>query len=115
MDLIGGQSADNARVHLRFGRRVIVLDHRYENQSSLNDIFIGIFFTVEGALFFFTELETGVITLFLLGSIDFLLRPVIRLARRIPFSLIVPSNGGPIPPLYGAHRLPDRCAGPDRQ
>lgn len=82
MDLVGGRSDDNPRVHLRFGRRVIVLNHRYEALSILNDIFIGIFFTVGSVLFFFTELESWAITLFLLGSIDFLLRPVIRLARR---------------------------------
>jgi len=84
MALIGEPNDDNPRIHIPLGRRhAVVLNHRYEALSILNDIFIGIFFTVGSVFFFFTELETLAITLFLLGSIDFLLRPVIRLAHRM--------------------------------
>jgi len=83
MALIGEHDDDNPRIHISLGRRTVVLNHRYEALSILNDIFIGIFFTAGSVLFFFTDLENWAITLFLLGSIDFLLRPVIRLARRM--------------------------------
>jgi len=87
MDLVGARDDDNPRIHIRLGRRVIVLNHRYEALSILNDIFIGIFFTVGSVLFFFSDLENWAITMFVLGSIDFLLRPVIRLARRVNVTL----------------------------
>src|SRR5690625_92408 len=87
MALIGEHDDDNPRIHISLGRRVIVLNHRYEALSILNDIFIGIFFTVGSVLFFFSDLENWAITMFVLGSIDFLLRPVIRLARRVNVTL----------------------------
>lgn len=83
MALIGDHDDDNPRIHISLGRRTVVLNHRYEALSILNDIFIGIFFTVGSVFFFFSDLQTLAITLFLLGSIDFLLRPVIRLAHRM--------------------------------
>lgn len=83
MRFVGKHDDKNPRIHIRLGSRVLVLNHRYEALSILNDVFIGVFFTVGSVLFFFTELENWAITLFLLGSIDFLLRPVIRLARRM--------------------------------
>src|SRR5690625_7604891 len=84
MALIGEPNDDNPRIHIPLGRRhSAVLIHRYEALSILNDIFIGIFFTVGSVFFFFPQLETLALTLFLLGSIDFLLRPVIRLAHRM--------------------------------
>ena|SRR5690625_1420095 len=83
MDLIGAHDDKNPRIHIRLGRRTLVLNHRYELVSILNDIFIGIFFAVGSVLFYFSELQNWAITMFVLGSIDFLLRPVIRLARRL--------------------------------
>lgn len=52
MALIGDHDDDNPRIHISLGRRTVVLNHRYEALSILNDIFIGIFFTV-GSVFFF--------------------------------------------------------------
>ena len=83
MRLIGKHDDDNPRIRIGGRRHVFVLNHRYEALSILNDIFIGIFFTAGSILFFFSSLQNIAITLFLLGSIDFLLRPVIRLARRM--------------------------------
>lgn len=91
MRIIGEPNDHNPRIHISVGKHVIVLNHRYEALSILNDIFIGIFFTVGSVLFYFSELETWAITMFVLGSIDFLLRPVIRLARR--FHVQVPDTG----------------------
>jgi len=82
MRMVGAHDDDNPQIHVSIGKRVLVLNHRYEALSILNDIFIGVFFTIGSILFFFSALETWAITMFLLGSIEFLLRPVIRLARR---------------------------------
>lgn len=83
MRLIGKHNDDNPRIRIGGKRHVFVLNHRYEALSILNDIFIGVFFTAGSILFYFSSLQNVAIMLFLLGSIDFLLRPVIRLARRM--------------------------------
>src|SRR5690625_591436 len=84
MALIGEPNDDNPRIHLPLGRRhAVVLNNRYEALSIRNDILIGIVLTDVSESLFFTQIEAIAITLFLLGSIDFLLRPVIRLAHRM--------------------------------
>ncbi|GAA4417082.1 hypothetical protein GCM10023169_12810 [Georgenia halophila] len=60
----------------------IMISNRYETMSIVNDIFIGVFFVAGSIMFYFSSLQTWATTMFLLGSIDFVLRPVIRLARR---------------------------------
>lgn len=87
MRIVGQSDDHNPQIRISAGKHVIVLNHRYEALSILNDIFIGIFFTVGSVLFYFSELETWAITMFVLGSIDFLLRPVLRLARRLHVQL----------------------------
>ncbi len=68
---------------LRIGRDELVIRHRYEVLSIINDILIGLLFLV-GSVFFFTPEFTHAGTwLFVLGSIDMLIRPVIRLSRRL--------------------------------
>ncbi|WP_051299596.1 YrhK family protein [Arthrobacter castelli] len=69
-------------VKIDIGHDEIIISNRYESLSIINDILIGIFFFVGSVLFYFKPLEFWAITFFVLGSIDFLLRPVIRLARR---------------------------------
>lgn len=68
---------------LRVGRDELVIRQRYEVLSIANDILIGVLFLV-GSVFFFTPELTDLGTwLFVLGSIDMLIRPVIRLSRRL--------------------------------
>ncbi len=70
-------------VRIDIGTEELVISNRYETLSIVNDVLIGIFFFVGSILFYFKPLEFWAITLFVLGSIDFLLRPGIRLARRL--------------------------------
>lgn len=68
-------------VHL--GRDELVLRQRYELISIANDVFAGLLFLL-GSFLFFSETTTYVGTwLFVVGSVSMLLRPTIRLARRI--------------------------------
>ena len=70
-------------VDLRIGREELVIRQRYEVVSIVNDILIAIWFIV-GSILFFSPTETELGTwLFLLGSAELLVRPVIRLSRRI--------------------------------
>lgn len=75
--------ASDASVRLSIGPDEMVIDNRYEALSIANDVLIALFFLVGSILFFFDSTQTAGTWLFLLGSIEFLARPVIRLARRV--------------------------------
>lgn len=64
------------------GDEQVVIDNRYETASIVNDVLIALFFTVGSVLFFFESTQIAGTWLFLLGSLEFLARPVIRLSRR---------------------------------
>lgn len=67
----------------RIGHEEIVLRARYEVLSIVNDIMVAVWFIV-GSILFFSESTTIIGTwLFLLGSVQLLIRPVIRLVRRV--------------------------------
>lgn len=64
----------------------------YETVSIINDIMVALWFVV-GSILFFSEATTTVGTwFFLVGSIQLLIRPVIRLTRRIHLGRIAPSR-----------------------
>jgi len=68
---------------LRIGREELVIRQRYEVISIVNDILIGLLFLV-GSIFFFTpELTHAGTWLFVLGSVEMLIRPIIRFSRRV--------------------------------
>lgn len=68
---------------VRIGPEELVIRDRYEVVSIVNDILIGIWFLV-GSIFFFSESLTYAGTwLFVLGSVEMLIRPVIRFTRRV--------------------------------
>jgi hypothetical protein len=70
-------------LRLSVGNEQVVIDNRYETASIVNDVLIAGFFTAASVLFFFDSTLTAGTWLFLLGSLDFLARPIIRLSRRI--------------------------------
>lgn len=77
----GSMSSED--LHLRIGHDEIVLRQRYEVLSIVNDILIAVWFII-GSIFFFSEaLTTAGTWLFLLGSIQLLIRPAIRLTRHV--------------------------------
>lgn len=68
---------------LHLGREELVIRQRYETISIANDLLIGTLFLV-GSFFFFSPSLTQVGTwLFVAGSVEMLIRPVIRLTRRV--------------------------------
>lgn len=77
------QTTSDGTLRLLFRYRELDVNGRYETLSTANDILIALCFVVGSAMFYFKPLETWAITLFLLGSVFFLARPAIRLARRI--------------------------------
>ncbi len=71
-----------SELHLKISHYESVLRRRYELISIGNDIAIALWFIV-GSILFFNEATTYLGTwFFLLGSLELLARPVIRLVRR---------------------------------
>lgn len=68
---------------LHIGREELIIRGRYEVLSIVNDILIAVWFTIGSILFFFPGTTTAGTWLFLLGSLQLLIRPAIRLTRRI--------------------------------
>jgi hypothetical protein len=64
-----------------FGHQELVIRRRYEALSIGNDALIALWFLVGSILFFWEDTATAATWCFLLGSIEFLVRPAIRLSR----------------------------------
>lgn len=75
----GGQQ----ELTLRIGSEELVIRRRYEAASIVNDILIGLWFVAGSILFFFEATTTAGTWCFLAGSVELLIRPVIRLFRRV--------------------------------
>lgn len=75
-------------IELHIGHDELILRGRYEVLSILNDVLIALWFVIGSVLFFFETTTTAGTWLFLLGSIQLMIRPVIRLSRRIHLSRI---------------------------
>ena len=76
------------------GREELTIRKRYEVVSIVNDILIALWFTA-GSFLFFSESTTTLGTwFFVVGSIELLIRPVIRLTRRVHLGRIHPEAPG---------------------
>ncbi|WP_019356207.1 YrhK family protein [Streptomyces sp. AA1529] len=68
---------------VQFGHEELVIRRRYATASIVNDILIAVWFIV-GSVMFFSEAWTVPGTwCFLIGSVELLVRPVIRLGRHV--------------------------------
>lgn len=80
---------------LHVGHDEFVIRRRYETLSIINDILVALWFIVGSIMFFFESTTTDGTWLFLLGSIELLIRPIIRLARNLHVQRI--GSGEPSP------------------
>ncbi|WP_447927905.1 MULTISPECIES: YrhK family protein [unclassified Vreelandella] len=71
---------------LTIGRRELVIHQRYEALSIINDFLIGLWFVIGSFCFFYEGvIQTLGVWLFVVGSVQLLIRPSIRLHRYIYF------------------------------
>lgn len=70
-------------VVLRLGDEELVLRERFELMAIANEIGIAVFFTVGSVAFYWHSLFTLGVTLFVMGSIQLGIRPVIRFVHRV--------------------------------
>lgn len=77
------ENSSDDRLVLHLGRDELIIRQRYETLSILNDVLIGLVFLIGSFLFFSEATMTVATTLFVIGSALMLVRPVIRLTRRV--------------------------------
>ncbi len=77
---------------LRVGPDELRVRGVYESISIVNDIMVALWFIV-GSILFFSESTSATGTwFFLIGSVQLLIRPVIRLSRRVHLGRIAPDG-----------------------
>src|SRR5699024_3294052 len=80
-------------ITLSLGHDELVIRGRYETLSIVNDLLIAVWFLIGSILFFFEYTVTLGTWLFVLGSAQLLLRPAIRLTRRVHLRRIGTHHG----------------------
>jgi hypothetical protein len=70
-------------ITLTIGHDELIIRRRYEVLSILNDILVALWFIVGSVLFFSPTTTVAGTWCFLAGSIELLIRPVLRLSRRV--------------------------------
>jgi len=74
---------DERDIALRVGHEELRIRGVYETISIINDVMVALWFIVGSVLFFSESTTTAGTWLFLIGSVQLLIRPVIRLSRRL--------------------------------
>ena len=73
---------------IHIGHDELIIRKRYEVVSIVNDILIALWFIVGSVLFFSDATTIAGTWCFLAGSIELLIRPLIRLSRRVHLTRI---------------------------
>lgn len=74
---------ESRNLELDLGREHIIIQRRYEAAGALNDLLIAIWFTVGSFFFLSHSLEERGTWLFIVGSIQLLIKPLLKLASLI--------------------------------
>lgn len=91
-------NAADTDLTLRLGHDELVIRRRYETLSIANDVLIGVWFLVGSFMFFSDALMFAGTCLFVLGSVEMLIRPVIRLVRSVHLTRIQQTAPAPSQP-----------------
>ena len=83
---------DGESIQIHLGHEEVVLRKRYEVLSIVNDILVGVWFLVGSFLFFGESTAYAGTWLFVIGSVELLIRPLIRLARHVHISRVTGTN-----------------------
>lgn len=68
---------------IRIGHSEVLIRQRYEVASIANDILIAVWFLVGSVMFFYSGWQQAGTWCFVFGSVELLVRPVIRLSRHV--------------------------------
>lgn len=70
-------------VTVQMEKHRLILHHRYEWLHIINDIMIAIWFLIGSFFFFYESTQTVGTWLFVIGSAQMMVRPIIRIAHKI--------------------------------
>lgn len=87
------RSGPESTVVFHIGHDELVVRQRYEALSIVNDLLIGLWFVVGSILFFSDSTVFWGTCLFLAGSVQMVIRPAIRISRRVHLQRIHPRRG----------------------
>ncbi|GHB16388.1 YrhK family protein [Salinicola rhizosphaerae] len=93
-------ASNQSGITLHFGHDELIVRQRYEVLSIVNDILIGVWFVIGSVFFFYESLAYAGTWLFVIGSVEMLIRPVIRLTRKIHLQRM---SGGRRAPAEAEH------------
>lgn len=79
-------------IKLSAGDHLIVIRNRYETLTIVNDFLIGLWFLVGSFLFLSESTKAAGTVCFIMGSVELLIRPTIRLARNLHIKQISPDK-----------------------
>lgn len=74
------------------GHEQLVIRRRYEVVSIINDFFIAIWFLLGSVFFLYSSMETVGTWLFIIGSVQLLIRPTIRLLAHLHIQRVPESH-----------------------
>lgn len=74
---------NNRNLELDIGREHVIIQRRYEAASALNDLLIAIWFLIGSFMFLSNSLQERGTWLFIVGSIQLLIKPLLKLASLI--------------------------------
>src|SRR5690625_831520 len=85
----------NPAIDIEIGNYEVIIGRRYGFVYTLNDILIAVWFIIGSAFFFWDTTQVAGTWLFLIGSIQLLIRPVIRIIRNshLKFINTLKNNG----------------------
>jgi heme O synthase-like polyprenyltransferase len=69
-------------VEIQMGRHDLFFKKGYEVFYTINELLLGMWFLIGSVFFYFETMKTWGVTLFVLGSVQMLIRPTIRLVHR---------------------------------
>ena len=87
------ESGSSRSLTITIGDEELVIRRKYEVASIVNDIMVAAWFVVGSILFFSESTTTAGTWLFLAGSIQLMIRPLIRLGRRVHLTRV--GSGAP--------------------
>lgn len=73
----------NETIDVDFERRKVVIQERYEWLHILNDLMLGLWFVIGSIMFFYGSLTYWGTWLFVAGSAQMMIGPLIRIAHKI--------------------------------
>lgn len=77
---MSNQKSDKQKyADFHLGKHEFFIKKNYEMLNTINDFLLGFWFLVGSICFYFEHLKSWGVTLFVLGSIQMLIRPTIRL------------------------------------